>query len=40
MPAKIFNDNAGILEARGAVEFFASKLASTIDMSAGDHTWD
>ncbi|WP_262381200.1 MULTISPECIES: hypothetical protein [unclassified Pseudomonas] len=40
MLAKIVNDNAGILEERGAVEFFASKLAPTVDMSAGYHTWD
>ncbi len=27
--AKIVNDNAGILNARGALRFFASKLAPT-----------
>ncbi|AHC36253.1 hypothetical protein J2X88_002261 [Pseudomonas extremaustralis] len=30
MLAKIVNDNAGILDARGDLKFFASKLAPTV----------
>ena len=35
--AKIVNDNAGILNARGALGFFASKLAPT-GAAAGDRS--
>ena len=32
MLAKIVNDNADILDERGACEFFASKLAPTVSL--------
>ncbi len=33
--AKIVNDNAGILDERVALGFFASKLAPTVDLFCG-----
>ncbi len=37
MLAKSVNDNAGILDGRSILEFFASKLAPTVVFGGGSH---